>query len=495
VNTVDGKVMARYTSRSNAQTTYAMDFHYYGNDTHLGAIGNDGAPEYNYRNAIDHRYDTASTTAFRYGSAQSFVDFDQSYEMINPTSQNGTSSAYTVQAGDTLQTLALAYWGDSSLWYLIADANGLSGGETLAAGTSLWVPSRVANVHNSASTFKPYDPNEAQVNTDPLAPSPKKAKKCGGLGAVIVIAVAVAVTAIATAGIGALATGASFSSALSSLGSLAALSSSAVGATALGSVGAIGAFAAGAAIGSIASQGLGIAMGLQSKFSFKGVALAAIAGGISGGIGQSSLFSSLGPVGGAIARGTVANVATQGIGVATGLQNRFNWAGVASGAAGSGIGMWTGGGIVGGAAGGVAASAAEALVTGRDFGDTLLSNLPGIIGITIGNLVANRVASWGAPDAGSGGDPLDRVRALNQSMRGTQVASIDADGVIVVEARKPQLGFFGSIHKGLSGVDRFFSGLSGSFDTSEVARSEPPRDCRRPFGLNYAAMGVSSSMA
>lgn len=24
---------------------------------------------------------------------------------------------------------------------------------------------------------------------------------------------------------------------------------------------------------------------------------------------------------------------------------------------------------------------------------------------------------------------------------------------------------------------------------------EPPRDCRRPFGLNYAAIGVSSSMA
>jgi len=24
---------------------------------------------------------------------------------------------------------------------------------------------------------------------------------------------------------------------------------------------------------------------------------------------------------------------------------------------------------------------------------------------------------------------------------------------------------------------------------------EPPRDCRRPFGLSYAAMGASSSMA
>ena len=26
-------------------------------------------------------------------------------------------------------------------------------------------------------------------------------------------------------------------------------------------------------------------------------------------------------------------------------------------------------------------------------------------------------------------------------------------------------------------------------------KSEPPRDCRRPFSLNYAAIGVSSSMA
>ena len=28
-----------------------------------------------------------------------------------------------------------------------------------------------------------------------------------------------------------------------------------------------------------------------------------------------------------------------------------------------------------------------------------------------------------------------------------------------------------------------------------LARAEPPRDCRRPFGLSYAAMGASSSMA
>jgi hypothetical protein len=30
---------------------------------------------------------------------------------------------------------------------------------------------------------------------------------------------------------------------------------------------------------------------------------------------------------------------------------------------------------------------------------------------------------------------------------------------------------------------------------SHVDADEPPRDCRRPFGLSYAAMGTSSSMA
>lgn len=34
-----------------------------------------------------------------------------------------------------------------------------------------------------------------------------------------------------------------------------------------------------------------------------------------------------------------------------------------------------------------------------------------------------------------------------------------------------------------------------SFSANGGTTTEPPRDCRRPFGLNYAAMGVSSSMA
>jgi nucleoid-associated protein YgaU len=37
------------------------------------------------------------------------------------------SSNYVVRAGDTFAGIAKTVWGDSSLWFLIADANGLSG--------------------------------------------------------------------------------------------------------------------------------------------------------------------------------------------------------------------------------------------------------------------------------------------------------------------------------------------------------------------------------
>ena len=51
-----------------------------------------------------------------------------------------------------------------------------------------------------------------------------------------------------------------------------------------------------------------------------------------------------------------------------------------------------------------------------------------------------------------------------------------------------------------SGLRRFLVadevGLGKTVVAKEVARRiEPSRDCRRPFSLNYAAIGVSSSMA
>ena len=38
-------------------------------------------------------------------------------------------------------------------------------------------------------------------------------------------------------------------------------------------------------------------------------------------------------------------------------------------------------------------------------------------------------------------------------------------------------------------------GLDLAKNVFQVHAIEPPRDCRRPFGLSYAAMETSSSMA
>lgn len=123
------------------------------------------------------------------------ADFDQNYEPISPTYPGSVASSYTVRNGDTLQTIARSVWGDSAMWYLIADANGLASGSTLTAGMKLTIPNKVTNIHNNAGTFRPYNAGEAigDVNpTLPAAPPPPRRKRggCGGLGLIIVAIVA-----------------------------------------------------------------------------------------------------------------------------------------------------------------------------------------------------------------------------------------------------------------------------------------------------------------
>jgi len=114
------------------------------------------------------------------GVTDSLLGPGSGYDPLNPATGAGGNSRYTVQAGDTLQGIASAVWGDSSLWYLIADANGLSGGEALQAGQALSIPGKVTNIHNNAGTFRVYDPNKALGDLSPTAPKPAKSNyHCG----------------------------------------------------------------------------------------------------------------------------------------------------------------------------------------------------------------------------------------------------------------------------------------------------------------------------
>lgn len=51
-----------------------------------------------------------------------------------------TYETYTVQAGDTLVSIAVKLWGDKNRWNRLADANAITAPYTLRAGQKLLVP-------------------------------------------------------------------------------------------------------------------------------------------------------------------------------------------------------------------------------------------------------------------------------------------------------------------------------------------------------------------
>lgn len=54
------------------------------------------------------------------------ADFDFNFTPVSDSYPAITPGNYTVGNGDTLKGIAYRVYGDSKLWYLIADANGLS---------------------------------------------------------------------------------------------------------------------------------------------------------------------------------------------------------------------------------------------------------------------------------------------------------------------------------------------------------------------------------
>jgi nucleoid-associated protein YgaU len=268
---------------------------------------------------------------------QHYVDyqnFNLGYRAIDANYPTAEAGSTVVQAGDTLQGIAQKAYGDAQLWYLIADANGIQGNSDLRVGQTLQLPNRVGTVHNNATTFKPYEPGKILGDTTPNLPAPSGGDDCGGFGMILVVVVAVVVTVL-TAGAAAPALGAITTAGASTWATgMAALAGE------LGADIAIAAGAIGGAVGSIASQGVGMAVGVQQDFSWSSVALAAVGGGVSGGL------AGIAPVGGlptsfgnVVARAAIGNAVSQGIGIATGLQDHFSWVGVAAAGVGAGVGF------------------------------------------------------------------------------------------------------------------------------------------------------------
>jgi YD repeat-containing protein len=434
VTDANGQVLSRVEADTQPSGDPQSQYFYF-NGQRVGEITNnfdgDGAGgvwQGSYFTALMRRTDRPLTGSvpFVNGTTPSHgADFDQAYEALTPNSVRGSGTAWTVKTGDTLQSIAAAIWGDSSLWYLIAEANGLHAGSLLVSGQLLTVPAKVGNVHNTSETFRPYDPNKAIGDVNPTQPEPPKIPKkggCGVVGQIIAVVIAVVVAAIvapyAAAAIantfgGATATAAGVTAGtVTTVGGATATTAGAVatavtGAQVAGGLVAVNAgvgFAAGALAGaaaSIASQAFQIATGAQDRFDWRGVGLSALSGGVSGGLGTVSSLSGSSFAAGAT-RGAISSVITQGVAVATGLQDKFDWTGVAVAAVVSGVsshiaskqsyapaftveGMVNG--LVAGAGGGFAGATVRSLMDGTNFGDNLIAVLPDVIGTTIGNAI------------------------------------------------------------------------------------------------------------
>jgi len=132
------------------------------------------------------------------------ADFDENYQPITGNYPAVTPGSYTVRGGDTLRSVAQAVWGDAALWYVLADANGLSADEALKPNTTLVIPNKVTNIHNTAQTFKPYQAGQGVGDASPTMldppppPQPKGGGGCGGIASVIAVVIAVVVVAVVT---------------------------------------------------------------------------------------------------------------------------------------------------------------------------------------------------------------------------------------------------------------------------------------------------------
>lgn len=409
----------------------------------MGYVGNNGSYDVSYAHSVQLRQTPGGATG-------SFADFDLAYDHINSYEQGGRGGLYTVRSGDTLQSIAANLWGDANLWYKLAEVNGLASDATLVEGHPLLIPSGVQRNEHNADTYKPYDPLEVLGNTSPTSPKPVNGPKCGGLATVIMVVIAVVVsiyTAGAAAGaFGAIANGATAGGVLSGAaaggaaafgGGLGAAVVAGGGAgTFLTTIGAVAAGAIGGAAGSIASQAFGVATGIQDKFSWNAVALAAVGGGVGAGVSASPTISgALKAVSGGNAAvqagltGALSSAITQGIGVATGLQDKFSWAGVAAAGVGAAVGARIGGDSFGATmvrsgAQLVADAATRSLIEGTDFGDNIMAALPN----AIASIVAGGMTGRGSSTTGSakvGSTPKNAKEVIQAECEGAWQAAFD----------------------------------------------------------------------
>ncbi len=270
-----------------------------------------------------------------YANGQQLAHFDDAGtldvldEVTAFSSNNNSPDSYVVQTGDTLQSIAQMEYGNASLWYVLAQANGLSGDSSLALGQRLFIPA-VTTHSNTSNTFAPYNPGSILGNTTPSLPSitppptsaPSSAN-CNVLAEIVVVAVTIVVTVL-------------------TYGATSELLYGEAAALTAGEAATVGAIAG--AAGSVAGQLTGEAEGIQHGFNWGGVLEGAIGGaigaGVTTGLSQSATFASSTSanglnVGGDLVQGAASYLGNDIAAKLSGQSAHFSWAGLVAGSVAS----------------------------------------------------------------------------------------------------------------------------------------------------------------
>jgi hypothetical protein len=222
---------------------------------------NDGSVYNSYLSSIYQRQTQAGQGAFENGRTwnTSEADFGSRLEGISSYHQGSGAGTIAARGGESLQAIASSLWGDRGLWYKLAQANGLSGDVALSAGQTLRIPSGVVRNTYNASTITPTDPADTLGDVNPTTPqaAPPKKQKCGGVGQILLVVIAVVVAWHMAPHL------------IAAVANMTAAAGTAVTATAVAGGAAVSATATvvggglAAAAGSVVSQAVGVATGIQ----------------------------------------------------------------------------------------------------------------------------------------------------------------------------------------------------------------------------------------
>uniref|UniRef100_UPI002FDFA8BA HNH endonuclease n=1 Tax=Microbulbifer sp. M83 TaxID=3118246 RepID=UPI002FDFA8BA len=183
---------------------------------------------------------------------------------------SGAVTSVTAVDGDSLQSIAARVYGNPSLWFVLAAANGLDPSQPIKGGVKISVPNTVETGRLDADTHKVYNENDIIGSTLPNLKTPESDDDCGNILMIIIVVVIAVVATWATGGLAGSLAQTLFSTTLAEAGLAATIASYAIAGAIVG------------AAASIVQQGLFIALGYQEEFSWKDVAAGAVAGAFTG---------------------------------------------------------------------------------------------------------------------------------------------------------------------------------------------------------------------